>query len=141
MAHELDLNQLDIQLSKGEIQLNNLELNVQVSVSLAVSSALLHSSFPPLISVCMHVYMTCTMYQILNDMIPDVPLTLIGARVRSVHLSIPWASLLSQSCTVRMDGKLLNFPIPTDKRKGGGGRQEQNKLGRGGDIYERDILH
>jgi len=70
LQYDLDMHQLDVQLAKGEIELRDLEINVQM----------------------------------LNELCADLPLTFIRARIRLVRASIPWRSLLSTSCVLKLDG-------------------------------------
>ena len=99
------LEQLDVQLSSGTVELRDLELDTQVC-------ALPHLSLPHAAQSKISLsFVYASLDQVLNEALQGLPLTLTRAHVRLVRATIPWKSIFSSSCKLELDGRERTSPL------------------------------
>lgn len=63
----------------------------------------------------------------MNDLVSDLPLTIIAGRISSITVTIPWRNILSQSCKVEIEGAEI-VAVPSEQvEKRGKTKKKLNK--------------
>ena len=104
---ELDLEQLDVQLGAGVLELRDLELNVHVSLGHAQPKFLFFSS------LCSFIIRP----QVLNELLMGSPLRVTSGYINVVRATIPWKNIFSQNCKLEIDGFELHV-VPSEGAPG-----------------------
>ncbi len=119
LKNELDLEQLDVQLGAGVVQLKNLELNIDVRSVVVVcfsGSKLME------ICLCWSFLHTCPfvfLFQVLNGVTEDLPLSFIRGTIGNIKATIPWRNILHEPCKVELDGLELTLSPSCELKRPG----------------------
>ncbi|CEP08154.1 hypothetical protein [Parasitella parasitica] len=101
LQNELDLENFDIALMNGNLELRDLDLNLQVcSIDRVQKSPITESS--------------C---QFINKLLDDTPFVLEKGSVASISASIPWAKLLTADISLKIQGLQLHLRPVKSKPK------------------------
>jgi|OM-RGC.v1.027940595 Vacuolar protein sorting-associated protein len=82
LKDELHHRQLEVEIRNGIVELQNIELDVEVTFSVDQITSL-------------H-----TLHQVLNDSISGLPFSIVKATVSKIRAEIPWHSLSKKNCKI-----------------------------------------